>query len=243
MYPFRAQNPSLRRLHEEDTGRHDCVCENCGWRGPEVDLKEPVDIMERVAPGEIMPAGECPQCGCLAQVDSGYTRALGAAEPMLRALQAIQPHISEPSLQSQIAFALQEAQAAVRIVPEIADQVAVPPPVLDAMTMTRIADHYAWQTGEFAGIEAVFADSPTWAWSAYRADLSRNPWALRACARDGRMIVFDNDKRFQTESEAQEVAERYNGLRGITIPDGALIEAACLDTRASLEAQSIGMTG
>jgi hypothetical protein len=44
-------------------------CQHCGWTGTEDDmprqLAEVPDLLERVAPGEIVPAGECPECGCL----------------------------------------------------------------------------------------------------------------------------------------------------------------------------------
>lgn len=41
-------------------------CQNCGWKGPEEDLKKYIHhIQDRVAPGEPMPAGECPKCGAL----------------------------------------------------------------------------------------------------------------------------------------------------------------------------------
>ena len=42
-----------------------CTCDNCGWSGPDADTEEIRDVMERVAPGEIMPVGECPDCGAL----------------------------------------------------------------------------------------------------------------------------------------------------------------------------------
>lgn len=44
-------------------------CDNCDWSGDIDDLKPIKDIYQRVAPGEVMPAGECPECGCLAHVE------------------------------------------------------------------------------------------------------------------------------------------------------------------------------
>lgn len=41
------------------------VCQNCGDTWPLEALKPIKDLHERVAPGESMPAGECPGCGCL----------------------------------------------------------------------------------------------------------------------------------------------------------------------------------
>ena len=37
------------------------VCENCDWSGETVEPLRHAD--QRVAPGEPMPAGECPECG------------------------------------------------------------------------------------------------------------------------------------------------------------------------------------
>lgn len=41
-------------------------CDNCGWVGMGEHLGPVHDIHERVEPGEICPAGECPECGALA---------------------------------------------------------------------------------------------------------------------------------------------------------------------------------
>ncbi len=43
-------------------------CANCEWRGHPSQLKGIRDYHERVAPGEIAPAGECPACRCLAHI-------------------------------------------------------------------------------------------------------------------------------------------------------------------------------
>ncbi len=42
------------------------ACANCTWAGTEDQCPELADASERVAPGEIMPAGECPECGAVA---------------------------------------------------------------------------------------------------------------------------------------------------------------------------------
>ena len=41
------------------------VCENCQAEWTLDDLNPVKDIEQRVAPGEIMPAGECPDCGAV----------------------------------------------------------------------------------------------------------------------------------------------------------------------------------
>jgi hypothetical protein len=40
-------------------------CDDCEWSGRERDCEEVQSLHARVAPGEIMPAGECPECGAL----------------------------------------------------------------------------------------------------------------------------------------------------------------------------------
>lgn len=46
-------------------------CQNCEWTGTDErlarKLEDVPDLFERVAPGEPMPSGECPQCGALCQ--------------------------------------------------------------------------------------------------------------------------------------------------------------------------------
>jgi hypothetical protein len=49
-----------------------CECFNCGWKGSEDDLNEIKDFHQRVEPGDTaVPAGECPECGCLAYLKEG----------------------------------------------------------------------------------------------------------------------------------------------------------------------------
>ncbi len=40
------------------------TCQDCGWRGPVEDTKELRNVWDRVHPGDVMPAGECPVAGC-----------------------------------------------------------------------------------------------------------------------------------------------------------------------------------
>jgi hypothetical protein len=40
-------------------------CQNCQWEGRENWMNPIKDLHQRVAPGEPMPAGECPKCGAL----------------------------------------------------------------------------------------------------------------------------------------------------------------------------------
>lgn len=43
----------------------DTACDNCDWKGLAAETREIADLRERVTPGEPMPTGECPECGCL----------------------------------------------------------------------------------------------------------------------------------------------------------------------------------
>lgn len=48
-----------------------CACQNCEWIGETYELDPIKDSAERVAPGEAVPSGECPECGALAhEVDA-----------------------------------------------------------------------------------------------------------------------------------------------------------------------------
>jgi len=42
------------------------VCRNCDWEGPVGDVVPARDLLERVMPGDVMPAGKCPKCHWLA---------------------------------------------------------------------------------------------------------------------------------------------------------------------------------
>ena len=49
------------------------TCQYCGWNGP-VDRCGPLkNAWERVCPGDIMPAGECPECNASAMIDEDKT--------------------------------------------------------------------------------------------------------------------------------------------------------------------------
>ena len=40
------------------------TCQDCGWQGPVEETKEFRNVWDRVLPGDVMPAGECPAEGC-----------------------------------------------------------------------------------------------------------------------------------------------------------------------------------
>jgi len=46
-----------------------CECANCGKRERADKLNPVEDPFQRMEPGDTVPAGECPSCGCLAYVD------------------------------------------------------------------------------------------------------------------------------------------------------------------------------
>lgn len=47
------------------------TCDNCGHRCPEFEVAFPdiPDLLERINPGERVPAGECPECGALVHTE------------------------------------------------------------------------------------------------------------------------------------------------------------------------------
>ena len=54
-----------------NTGRNvECQNWECGWKGTKTDcaLIAPHELGERLMPGEEMPAGDCPECGCFAML-------------------------------------------------------------------------------------------------------------------------------------------------------------------------------
>jgi uncharacterized protein len=59
-------------MKPSDPNRSECRCQDCAWKGDEMDCNAIEDLFERVAPGEPMPSGECPTCGALR--DLLYTR-------------------------------------------------------------------------------------------------------------------------------------------------------------------------
>ena len=63
------------------------TCQDCGWRGPVEDTKELRNVWDRVHPGDVMPAGECPVAGCggAAMLDD-TCRAAGDLRPAMVAL-------------------------------------------------------------------------------------------------------------------------------------------------------------
>lgn len=52
-----------------------CECADCDWTGPQSELNELVDVLERVGAGEAMPAGECPECGAVAHLADAQAKA------------------------------------------------------------------------------------------------------------------------------------------------------------------------
>ena len=45
------------------------TCQCCGWQGPVEQCGPLRNAWERVQPGEVMPAGECPECNASAMLD------------------------------------------------------------------------------------------------------------------------------------------------------------------------------
>lgn len=58
---------SLFIHHNDDDAL--CSCADCDWTGKFSELDMINDFEERVGPGEVVPAGQCPKCGALAHLD------------------------------------------------------------------------------------------------------------------------------------------------------------------------------
>ena len=58
------------------SGEAPVSCQNCDWKGTEAKTKamDMLTIFERVSPGEIMPAGDCPECGACAHLDEALAK-------------------------------------------------------------------------------------------------------------------------------------------------------------------------
>ena len=63
------------------------TCQDCGWHGPVEETKELRNVWDRVQPGDVMPAGECPVEGCAgaAMLDEAH----GDADDFRPALEAL----------------------------------------------------------------------------------------------------------------------------------------------------------
>lgn len=80
------------------------ACGNCDWHGTEDGAEAITDFALRVAPGEIVPAGQCPKCRALCYLDADDPDAEtdpekvlhDAAIPMLRALEGVAHQLKEP---------------------------------------------------------------------------------------------------------------------------------------------------
>ena len=50
------------------------TCQDCGWQGPVEETNELRNVWDRVLPGDVMPAGECPEegCGGAAMLDAAH---------------------------------------------------------------------------------------------------------------------------------------------------------------------------
>jgi len=53
---------------------HAAVCQNCDWRGHYEDLDPIKDFWERTEEGDIVWAGDCPECGAMSFTAAEITR-------------------------------------------------------------------------------------------------------------------------------------------------------------------------
>ena len=73
-------------------------CQDCKWTGTACQTVPIRDLEERIAPGETVPAGECPECGALAALskldqtgDITIIDALCLAQATIERLTSIDP--------------------------------------------------------------------------------------------------------------------------------------------------------
>jgi hypothetical protein len=53
------------------------ACPNCDWHGTDDELDEYHDFWSRIAPGDTMPHGDCPECGAFCyEAKPGYVAEL-----------------------------------------------------------------------------------------------------------------------------------------------------------------------
>lgn len=75
-------------------------CQNCEWEGTDDELgcrfEDIPDLSLRIAPGEIVPSGECPKCGCLCSVIDQAARIRHVAPELLAVCKQLVWSIESP---------------------------------------------------------------------------------------------------------------------------------------------------
>lgn len=72
----------------------DCTCDNCGHQCKAGQLDMISDVQERLDPGCIVPAGQCPECGALSYYDDAKAPEFTAQRKlhdMEKAMEALRP--------------------------------------------------------------------------------------------------------------------------------------------------------
>ena len=57
-------------------GETPVACDDCDWSGVAKQVQPIESLAERIFPGEIVPVGECPECGCLAHLQKKQPKAI-----------------------------------------------------------------------------------------------------------------------------------------------------------------------
>ena len=89
------------------------TCQDCGWQGPVEKTKEFRNVWDRVLPGDVMPAGECPVegCGGAAMLDAdrgGADNLRPRMVALMLGLDRLHDDLRNGSLRSPIALHLNE---------------------------------------------------------------------------------------------------------------------------------------
>jgi hypothetical protein len=62
--------PMLLTLNDQIAASTPCKCDNCGHKTTARQLNPIEDAHLRLTPGGVVPAGECPACGCFAYIET-----------------------------------------------------------------------------------------------------------------------------------------------------------------------------
>ena len=88
------------------------TCQDCGWHGPVEETNELRNVWDRVLPGAVMPAGECPEEGCAGAAmldrDNGNDDLRPAMVALMLGLDRLRENVRTDTLPMPVAAHLQE---------------------------------------------------------------------------------------------------------------------------------------
>ena len=98
------------------------TCQDCGWQGPVEDTLEFRHLHERVLPGDVMPAGDCPEDGCggAAMLDAerdGELDLRSALETLMLGLERLREAICADAPGTSVGARIKQLAASARTAP------------------------------------------------------------------------------------------------------------------------------